>query len=527
VTRAGSADGASDFEGNGRIASGSASELGSQIAAYTYDGLNRRVRKTVTASGSLDQDTRYYYAGWQCLEERTVTTATPESWAERRWRQYTWGGLYLDELVSYETDGDADGELGESVDRTLYVHQDANYNAVAVVLDQDQDAEDGVVQERYEYDAYGRTRFFDKNEQSLSRSGVGLEFLYTGQRRDPETGIYYFKNRYYSVDLGRFITHDPAGYQDGWNLYGAYFAPGGMDPMGLQSPWDLAPDGLRIDSYDEQTKNAMMEQQAKAVTKVVETVVEAVKSMPPPTNAGVPAPGLPPDLGLAAPTEAEVLNSYHQFKYDKEVLGEPKACALLFPLTRELLNLGYGVTDGTNLYGEPMGAGEWIWNTAMVGLYAAPFVTGMRSPTPRMPPVKPVVRPVPPTAAQILEQAAKGTARAELVAPKTVSSSQCQCQPRIRPNPVTARPRTAPGFKVDPTNNVTAVPRTVDQFLTDAERFLGSGYRQGADGQFYSSDWSRRVRVTPSDLAGHGGGPSHGHFEFNGGRNIHIPLTDK
>jgi hypothetical protein len=194
VTRAGTADGASDFEGDGRIASGSAGELGSPIAAYTYDGLNRRVRKAVTASGSLDQDTRYYYAGWQCVEERTVTTATAESWAERRWRQYTWGGLYLDELVSYETDGDADGELGESVDRTLYVHQDANYNAVAVVLDRSGDADDGVVQERYEYDAYGRTRFFDKNEQSLPRSAFGLEFLYTGQRLDPETGLYYFKN---------------------------------------------------------------------------------------------------------------------------------------------------------------------------------------------------------------------------------------------------------------------------------------------------------------------------------------------
>jgi hypothetical protein len=67
----------------------------------------------------------------------------------------------------------------------------------------------------------------------------------------------------------------------------------------------------------------------------------------------------------------------------------------------------------------------------------------------------------------------------------------------------------------------------VDQFLADAEKFLGPGYKQGADGQFYSSDWGRRVRFTPSDLAGHKGGPAHGHFEFNGGRNIHVPLTDR
>ena len=75
---------------------------------------------------------------------------------------------------------------------------------------------------------------------------------------------------------------------------------------------------------------------------------------------------------------------------------------------------------------------------------------------------------------------------------------------------------------------MTAAPRTVDQYLADAVDFLGPGYKQGVDGQFYSSDWSRRVRFQPADLTGtHGGIGSHGHFEFNGGRNIHIPLTDK
>ena len=96
-----------------------------------------------------------------------------------------------------------------------------------------------------------------------------------------------------------------------------------------------------------------------------------------------------------------------------------------------------------------------------------------------------------------------------------------------RPNPVTSTPRSAPSFKPDPKNNVTAQPRTVNQFLADAEKFLGKGYSTGKDGALYSADGSRRVRFSPSDLAGHNGGPPHGHFEFNGRRNIHIPLTDK
>jgi hypothetical protein len=97
---------------------------------------------------------------------------------------------------------------------------------------------------------------------------------------------------------------------------------------------------------------------------------------------------------------------------------------------------------------------------------------------------------------------------------------------RGRPNPITGTPRQAPSFKPDPKNNVTAKPRTVDMFLDDAERFLGKGYYTGEDGALYSADGSRRVRFNPADLGGHNGGPPHGHFEFNGGRNIHIPLTD-
>ena len=91
--------------------SASASKLGSVIASYTYDGLNRRLRKVVSGSGSLDQDTRFYYSGWRCEEERTVTDDDPQSWAERPWKRYTWGGRYLDELVRYEADTTADGSV--------------------------------------------------------------------------------------------------------------------------------------------------------------------------------------------------------------------------------------------------------------------------------------------------------------------------------------------------------------------------------------------------------------------------------
>ena len=181
------------------------------VAEYGYDGQNRRIVKKTYAEGVLTEVRHYYLSVQnQVLEER-LASPIPNPQTLIPVSQYVWGPRYVDDLVLRDRDTNADGTL----DERLYAIQEANWNVTTVV------AANGDVQERYSYTAYGKCeiRMPDFSLDGDQVSAYAWTSLYTSRELDVETGLYYYRARYYDADMGTFIGRDPIGYRGGINLY--------------------------------------------------------------------------------------------------------------------------------------------------------------------------------------------------------------------------------------------------------------------------------------------------------------------
>jgi RHS repeat-associated protein len=95
---------------------------------------------------------------------------------------------------------------------------------------------DGNTAVLYEYSVYGQVAASDPNHPN--------RFMFTGREFDADTGLYYYRARYYHPEIGRFLQTDPIGYGDGMNAY-RYVGNGPgrwSDPFGLaRKSWEELP----------------------------------------------------------------------------------------------------------------------------------------------------------------------------------------------------------------------------------------------------------------------------------------------
>ncbi len=131
----------------------------------------------------------------------------------------------------------------------------------------------------FAYDAYGNCI-----TGGSACSGAATPYLYTGQRFDPETGLYYYRARYYSAVLGRFLQTDPVGYNDGqnWYLYTHADPTNGSDPSGLSCNSDKS-GAVATCKFDNISGEGNANEQTQANTYLAswKTAVSALQKLDP------------------------------------------------------------------------------------------------------------------------------------------------------------------------------------------------------------------------------------------------------
>ena len=146
-----------------------------KTANYKYDGLGRRIEKEVTETG-VTTTTRYIYDNEDILLEldgdNNITA------------RYTHGPGIDEPLIM---------EKGSA---SFYFHADG-LGSITELTDNI-----GSVAQSYTYSSFG------KIESQLDPNFI-QPFTFTAREFDAETGLYYYRARYYKPSNGRFLSEDP------------------------------------------------------------------------------------------------------------------------------------------------------------------------------------------------------------------------------------------------------------------------------------------------------------------------------
>lgn len=182
------------WNGENRLIKAENSSTGIKVE-FDYDYMGRRIFKKVYNGETLEKHLSFVYDGYKLIEERNALANNAAV------RKYVWQPEALDRAVPLTV-------YDVASEKTYYYHTDANKNVTEL------SDENGGIVAHYEYSPFGS---LTKLSGDYAASNP---FRFSSEYFDEETALVYYNYRYYSSELGRWISRDPLEEQGGYNLYG-------------------------------------------------------------------------------------------------------------------------------------------------------------------------------------------------------------------------------------------------------------------------------------------------------------------
>jgi len=217
-----------------------------QTVDYEYDGLDRRIRRTVSnAAGSVTDKQRFLYDSNvlnPSYEEQVIVLDERAAGLSYQQVDHRYmNGPAIDQVFADEASGTGNQVLWYLSDLQNTVRDVAKYVSTGL-------NGKATVYNHLEYDSFGNvtadnpttTAVNDGHLPGLEGTGTVNQYSpqrsYTGREPDSATGLIYYRARWFDPNLGRFISEDPIGFAAGdanLSRYVGNSSPNATDPSGL------------------------------------------------------------------------------------------------------------------------------------------------------------------------------------------------------------------------------------------------------------------------------------------------------
>jgi RHS repeat-associated protein len=168
--------------------------------SYNYDVLGRRMEKKITdlVDSTKSYSRRFVYDGDNILFEYDGSSQMLAS--------YTHSGLAPDDVLSASiTSAGVTAGLASSQGH-YYFLKDALSTVTEIINPS------GSIVQKYDYGTFGKILSIkDGNDADISANpSLRTSFTFTGREWDEESGLFYYRARYYDPSIGRFLQTDTA-----------------------------------------------------------------------------------------------------------------------------------------------------------------------------------------------------------------------------------------------------------------------------------------------------------------------------